>query len=117
MKNMMCATLPVTEEVVESNTNLISYKARDLVKAKHYKFYNEMMMPPVDFSVKQPTPPFKPAKFQCASCDDVIQSSYPGEFVTCKCGEISVDYTEYYGRHIGKPEMFKRISDDNNSSN
>ncbi len=28
---------------------------------------------------------FNPPKIQCNNCKEVIQSSYPGEFVACKC--------------------------------
>lgn len=48
---------------------------------------------------------------ECNKCHDRIFSTYEGEFVTCKCGAISVDQTRYYSRFIGKPEDFKK--DDN----
>ncbi len=57
-------------------------------------------------------PPFNPPAFKCASCDDIIQSSYPGEYVQCKCGEIAVDSTEYYTRCIGDYKMFIPIPND-----
>jgi hypothetical protein len=60
---------------------------------------------------------FNPPKYQCASCDDIIQSSYPGEYVQCKCGEIAVDSTEHYTRCIGDYKMFIPIINDNNRSN
>jgi hypothetical protein len=43
---------------------------------------------------------------ECAKCGDIIYSKYKGEFVTCKCGSISVDQTQYYGRLIGNKEDF-----------
>jgi hypothetical protein len=49
----------------------------------------------------------------CARCNDIIYSRYSGQFVTCKCGAISVDQTPYYSRYTGNPEDFVV---DNNSS-
>jgi len=46
---------------------------------------------------------------ECAKCHDQIYSRYDGEFVTCKCGAISVDQTPYYGRSIGDPKDFIQI--------
>jgi len=47
-------------------------------------------------------PPLKNAThLQCTHCDDTINSSYSGEYVSCKCGKIGVDQTEYYNRIIG----------------
>lgn len=45
-------------------------------------------------------------KSQCRLCKGIIFSRYSGEFVSCKCGAISVDQTPYYGRYIGNPEDF-----------
>jgi len=52
------------------------------------------------------------ASYQCLKCEDIIKSSYSGEYVTCKCGRISVDQTRYYTRFIGKPSLFKEIKND-----
>ena len=48
---------------------------------------------------------------ECAKCHDSIYSRYQGEFVTCKCGSISVDQTKYYVRHIGNLEDFVKKND------
>jgi len=45
---------------------------------------------------------------ECNKCGDKIHSKYSGEFVTCKCGAISVDQTRYYSRYIGDPKDFKQ---------
>ena len=42
-----------------------------------------------------------PTHLQCTHCDDTIHSSYSGEYVSCKCGVIGVDQTEFYTRIIG----------------
>jgi hypothetical protein len=47
----------------------------------------------------------------CNKCGDKIHSKYSGEFVTCKCGAISVDQTKWYQRYIGNPEDFKMKPD------
>lgn len=46
-------------------------------------------------------------KVQCRQCEDIIYSSYSGEYVTCKCGAISVDQTPCYSRFIGNQKDFK----------
>ena len=30
-------------------------------------------------------------KAQCLTCDEIIESKYRHDFVTCKCGKLSVD--------------------------
>jgi hypothetical protein len=45
---------------------------------------------------------------ECNKCGDKIHSKYPGQFVSCKCGAISVDQTQYYARYIGDPKDFKQ---------
>lgn len=61
---------------------------------------------------------FNPSKYQCKSCGDIIYSKTPGHFAYCSCYKneegnagIAVDYTEYYGRHIGNPNNFILIED------
>ena len=47
-------------------------------------------------------PPLKNATYlQCTHCDDIIHSSYSGEYVSCKCAKIGIDQTEFYTRIIG----------------
>jgi len=55
---------------------------------------------------------FNPTEVECRKCGDRIKSSYPGEFVTCKCGAIAVDQTEYYTRYIGEYEDFMKVFDE-----
>jgi hypothetical protein len=44
---------------------------------------------------------FNPEKSQCGICESVIVSSYPGQFVRCKCGASFVDQTYHYSRYGG----------------
>ena len=39
---------------------------------------------------------------KCRLCDDVIESKHRHDFVTCKCGEISVDGGTVYLRRLAK---------------
>lgn len=43
---------------------------------------------------------------KCKKCGDIIESKYRHDFVTCKCGAISVDGGEDYIRRAGMPEDF-----------
>lgn len=58
---------------------------------------------------------WNPNEYTCPHCKDVIRSSYPGEFVTCKCGDMSVDQTEHYTRFIGLLPMEDGDLDRNNA--
>jgi hypothetical protein len=40
---------------------------------------------------------------------DIIFSKYPGHFVTCKCGCLSVDQTEDYIRILGNQEDYTEV--------
>ena len=51
--------------------------------------------------IKKPKQLTKTMYLQCTHCGDTIHSSYSGEYVSCKCGAIAVDQTEYYARMIG----------------
>lgn len=42
----------------------------------------------------------------CRKCNTTISSSFPGEFVMCKCGAIMVDQTLHYERRMGNPHDF-----------
>ncbi len=44
---------------------------------------------------------FSPAKYKTTCCDTILFSSYPGEFIRCKCGKVGVDQTKHYQRVIG----------------
>ena len=57
---------------------------------------------------------FDPPKFRCKVCKKVIYSKWEGHFATCDCPKesmIAVDYTRYYGRHIGDPEQFEEYKE------
>ena len=60
--------------------------------------------------MKSKEPKFKPPKFQCTKCSDIIWSRTEGEFVSCSCGSTAVDYTRYYGRQIGS-SLLNKVSD------
>lgn len=38
---------------------------------------------------------------RCRKCGDVIESKHQHDFVTCKCGAISVDGGDAYFRRVG----------------
>ena len=59
---------------------------------------------------------FEPKLVFCAKCGTGIFSAYEGQFVSCKCGAISVDQTEHYSRYIGNPEDFVKEKPNNNDS-
>ena len=40
---------------------------------------------------------------KCKICDDVIESHYTHDYVTCKCGAISVDGGHDYLKRSGDP--------------
>ena len=61
-------------------------------------------------SKKNKEPKFKPPKFQCTKCGDIIWSRTEGEYVSCSCGSTAVDYTRYYGRQIGS-SLLKQVED------
>jgi len=48
---------------------------------------------------------------RCKVCSDVIYSKYRGEYVTCKCGAISIDQTPEYTRGIGDYSNFEFLDD------
>jgi hypothetical protein len=55
---------------------------------------------------------FKETKFMCLKCGDLVYSSYPGQFVSCKCGRLSVDETEYYIRILANNEDYIEVTDE-----
>ena len=61
--------------------------------------------------------PLKNATYlQCTHCDDTIHSSYSGEYVSCKCGKIAVDQTEYYTRMIGNKGDYLVVNNEGNDN-
>lgn len=41
-------------------------------------------------------------QIRCRACDDVIFSRHRHDFVTCKCGKVSVDGGMEYARRVGE---------------
>jgi hypothetical protein len=50
---------------------------------------------------------FKPNKYIAKCCKSILQSKYPGQFVSCSCGESFIDETEYYVRGGGDVELIE----------
>ena len=50
-------------------------------------------------------------KAQCKDCGDIIESTYRHDFVTCKCGAISVDGGKDYLRRVGDLSKFIELSE------
>ena len=57
-----------------------------------------------------------PTHLQCTHCNDTINSSYIGEYVSCKCGKIGVDQTEYYTRIIGNKGDYLVVKQEDNDN-
>src|SRR3990167_9384214 len=49
-------------------------------------------------------------KARCKKCGDVIESKHVHDFVTCKCGAISVDCGKDYLRRVGNRTDFEEFS-------
>lgn len=47
-------------------------------------------------------------KAKCRKCGDIVEVTRPGEYKSCKCGAIGLDYGDppYYYRVVGNPENF-----------
>ena len=50
---------------------------------------------------------------RCKKCGDIIESEYRYDFVTCTCGDISVDGGNDYLRRCGNPEDFEEMNNIN----
>lgn len=62
-------------------------------------------------------PPLKnPIHLQCTHCSVIIHSSYSGEYVSCKCGVIGVDQTEFYTRIIGNEGDYLVVKQEDNDN-
>ena len=55
---------------------------------------------------------FKPSKYKCLLCDDVIYSRSEGEYTTCECGACAIDQTRYYTRLIGNIHEMELVKDE-----
>jgi len=49
---------------------------------------------------------------RCRKCKDVIESKFRHDFVTCKCGAISVDGGHDYQRLLGNINDFDFMEDE-----
>lgn len=51
----------------------------------------------------------EPTQVQCTKCNDIINSTFEGEYVQCRCGECFVDETSYYIRVGGAAKYLKEL--------
>lgn len=52
---------------------------------------------------------------KCKLCEEIIESKHVHDYVTCKCGEISVDGgNDYHRCRAGNWENFLRVDDEGN---
>ena len=50
-------------------------------------------------------------KAQCLICGDIIESKTRHDYVTCRCGNLSVDGgTDYIKRTVGDMTKYKELS-------
>lgn len=52
--------------------------------------------------IKKPKPLENVAYLYCKICGDTVHSKWSGDYVSCKCGRISIDQTHEYTRIIGE---------------
>ena len=50
-------------------------------------------------------------KAKCLKCGDVIESKHRHDFVTCKCGALSVDGGRDYLKRSGEPRYTEELSE------
>lgn len=50
-------------------------------------------------------------KIRCKKCEDIIESRSVHDFVTCKCGAVSVDGGHEYLRRCGNLDDFEDLSE------
>lgn len=50
-------------------------------------------------------------KAQCTKCMDIIESVHRHDFVTCKCGALSVDGGKSYLKRCGDIYNYKELSE------
>lgn len=56
-------------------------------------------------------------KAQCTICGDVIESRHRHDFVTCKCGALSVDGGLDYLKRSGDPRHYLELSENQENCN
>ena len=54
-------------------------------------------------------PPIIRNRAKCKKCKQIIESKFTHDFVTCKCGAISLDGGQEYCRRIGQPIDFQEV--------
>jgi hypothetical protein len=54
---------------------------------------------------------------RCKKCNDIIESKFRHDFVSCKCGAIFVDGGHDYFRYGGDLESFERLDDNGDTIN
>ena len=47
---------------------------------------------------------------KCLKCNEIIESTYTHDFVTCKCGNVSVDGGFDYLRRLGEIGTYEELS-------
>ena len=50
-------------------------------------------------------------KWKCLKCNDIVESKHRHDYVTCKCGEMSIDGGTSYIRLIGDLDMMQDMSE------
>jgi hypothetical protein len=50
-------------------------------------------------------------KARCKKCQDVVESKFTHDFVSCKCGAMFVDGGKSYLRRGGYPENIEELSE------
>lgn len=48
---------------------------------------------------------------KCLKCKSIIQSTHVHDFVTCYCGEVSVDGGNEYLKRSGNPNFMEEMSE------
>lgn len=49
-------------------------------------------------------------KVRCRKCGDVIESKHVHDFVTCRCGAVSIDGGHDYLKRVGNLEDIEELS-------
>jgi len=49
---------------------------------------------------------------RCLTCNEIIESKHRHDFVTCKCGKLSVDGGHDYLRRVGELENCEELSEE-----
>lgn len=66
--------------------------------------------------IKKPKPLENVVQLYCNKCCDTVHSKWSGDYVSCKCGAIAVDQTEYYTRIIGNEGDYLVVNNEDNDN-